>query len=150
MSNNSNSALRYDEDTGRLDLVTEGQSLKNILLAYNDIKSCLQTIQNGNGNVTDVLSNPIHVFRQMHEVFSRCRVEKNMKGLILINEIMIMSLNSFPNTGTTSGSKLKNTCIKPLLSDIISCLIYPECNSISETLLYNIHNGDEHTDLSGK
>ena len=125
------SALRYDDVTTRLELVTAGQSLQAIMQAFADIKQCLLTCN----DIADVLSEPLHTFRQMAGVFSRCRVEKNAAGLCLVLDVISSSMKAMT-------TKLRQQCIKPLISDIVACLVFPEAKPTAEGLLTSIHTGD--------
>jgi len=124
-------ALRYDDATSRLELLTAGQSLKFILQAFNDIRQCIQTSR----DLRDVLLDVGTFFRQMHEVFSRCRVEKNHQGLVVL-------LNIISDSMSCMDSKQRNTSIKSLLSDILGCLSYREVRETAEALMLNISKTD--------
>ena len=125
-------ALRYDEETSRLELNTTGHSLKSILQAFGDIRQCIQTSR----DIREVLSDVGTFFRQMHEIFSRCRVEKNYQGLIILLAVISESISRM-------DSKQRFVSLNPLLSDILQCLTSrADVRDAAETLLVNMSKVD--------
>ena len=125
------SALHFDEDTSRLELMTHGHSLDSILQAMAEISQCLST----SNDLNAVMLNEKEFFSQLHEVFSRCRVERNTEGLAILCDTVYDVMNSMEG-------KKKVKYITSLLSDVIQCLTYPQVKDSSENLLRNISSND--------
>lgn len=104
-------ALRYDQQSGRLELIISGQKLQTIIVALQDVLQCLQT----SPTLSDVLLNPDKFFKQIRAVFAQCAAEDQVNGLLVLLEIV---RDTFPEMDI----KEKKNNLAILLSDFIHCL----------------------------